>query len=272
MEMTQDGTLALQFKPAALDNARRAYEQKRIEEYNTRPGNLNEKDGYNCPICQNRGMFAVENESGFMALKRCKCAAIRKSIQLAKQSGGYDLMQRCKLSNFTTALPWQADMLATVKAYIAEGDKAWLYSGGQSGAGKTHLCTAAFREFFKHNIPGQYVMWREIARKYTRGSFAESEVIDRMISELSSAPALYIDDLFKTDFERGPSQTEKDFAFEIINTRYNRKLPTIISSELTLSELAKLDEAIAGRIRERCGDYVLSIKKDASKNYRLVTE
>ena len=51
--------------------------------------------------------------------------------------------------------------------------------------------------------------------------------------------------------------------------RYNARLPTILSCELTFEELVMLDEAIAGRIREMCGPFLVSVDRDMRKNYRF---
>lgn len=60
-------------------------------------------------------------------------------------------------------------------------------------------------------------------------------------------------------------------AFEALYSRYiNEKLITIISSEFTLENIMKIDEAVAGRIAEKTGSekYCLNLPKDSSKNYR----
>ena len=57
-------------------------------------------------------------------------------------------------------------------------------------------------------------------------------------------------------------------AYELINYRYVKKLTTIISSEKQLDELMEIDSAIAGRINEMAGNYLIKIKgKD--KNLRF---
>ena len=53
-----------------------------------------------------------------------------------------------------------------------------------------------------------------------------------------------------------------------MNFRYNAKLPTILSSECTISALLEIDEAVAGRIVEAAA-HTFSLKPDRSRNYRL---
>ena len=74
---------------------------------------------------------------------------------------------------------------------------------------------------------------------------------------------LYIDDLFKGNV----TGADLNLAFQLINARYNdRKLITILSSELTLSEIIEQDEALGGRIYERARGFVLAAP---NRNRRL---
>ena len=64
---------------------------------------------------------------------------------------------------------------------------------------------------------------------------------------------LYIDDFLKGRI----TDADINLAFELINARYNRRETaiTIISSELDLGTVTKLDEALGGRIYERARNY-----------------
>ena len=46
-------------------------------------------------------------------------------------------------------------------------------------------------------------------------------------------------------------------------------LLTILSTEWTLDQIVRMDEALGGRIRERCGSYIVQIEKKDGRNYRL---
>ena len=68
------------------------------------------------------------------------------------------------------------------------------------------------------------------------------------------------------------TSADMNIAFEMLNFRYtNDKLITVISSEKTISDIVKIDEAIAGRIVERTGlkRFCNNILKDPSKNFRF---
>ena len=59
-----------------------------------------------------------------------------------------------------------------------------------------------------------------------------------------------------------------EIAFDLINRRYNNRKATIISSELQIGDVEQLDKALAGRIKERSGKFMLNIKNEDNRNYR----
>ena len=148
----------------------------------------------------------------------------------------------------------------------------WFFFGGRSGCGKTHVCTALSVELTKAGTPMRYMLWRDEATRLklgmTEGGYIEG------VNRLKTVPLLYIDDLFKTgrgesQRRQRPSAADLNLAFEVLNARYISRRPTIISSESTLTEIADFDSAIGGRIRERCGRFVINIGEDGGRNYRM---
>jgi DNA replication protein DnaC len=86
----------------------------------------------------------------------------------------------------------------------------------------------------------------------------------REISKYKNATVLLIDDLFKGKI----TETDINIMFEIINYRYLKGSPMIVSSEYTSDKLLNIDEAIGSRIIEQCdGRMIEFIGK--SFNHRL---
>ena len=102
---------------------------------------------------------------------------------------------------------------------------------------------------------------------YEIKTLATDERRSGLIRQYTDVPVLYIDDLFKAP----PTEADKHIAFEILSARYTRDdRATILSSERTLGDLIAIDEALAGRIAERCGSsFLFSIARDARKNHRF---
>ena len=105
-----------------------------------------------------------------------------------------------------------------------------------------------------------------------KGATLDYEKKGELMSPFLETKILYIDDFFKTA-NRGqvPQATDGDvkLAFEILNHRYNRQLPTLISCEWPLEALFVIDEGTVSRIYQQSEGYRLTINKDLKKNYRL---
>lgn len=253
----------------------RDYEQFKVDGLNDMEGNRDAEDGYNCKICKNKGYVfkVVEYPDGSFShvCADCKCAEIRRSIMRMKRSGLKDIIKDYTFDKFDAVEPWQKTMKAAAMEY-AKNKEGWLYFGGQSGCGKTHLCTGVCRELLLDGKQVVYMMWRDDIAKI-KGLATYPEERQQMIDQFKKAEVLYIDDLFKTGrnadgSEPKPTAADINAAFEIINYRYNNPaLLTIISSELSEDELLDIDEAVGGRIFERSNS--ISIAKDRSRNYRI---
>ncbi len=92
-----------------------------------------------------------------------------------------------------------------------------------------------------------FMPWREEATALKTG-IGDRAWYEGRIRRLKRVPVLYIDDLFKG----GATEADVRLAFEILNARYNdTALRTLISSELDLNAILRIDEATGGRIYER---------------------
>ena len=152
-----------------------------------------------------------------------------------------------------------------MQRFIAEKDPKWLLLCGQSGSGKTHLCTAAFvRLSVDRGIDGRYLLWNSDGRRIKA---ATKEGDERLLNDFKTCSLLYIDDLFKCKRDSEPSDADVRLAFEILDHRYSHKLQTIISTEMLQEDLHYLDEAIHRRIHEMCGPYIGNIGRDPNKCY-----
>ena len=188
-----------------------------------------------------------------------------------KRSGLKDIIKDYTFEKFETDEPWQKTLKAAALEYV-HYPEGWFFLGGQSGAGKTHLCTAICREFLLAGKSVQYMLWRDDIVKI-KNAATDNDELYPIMQRFKTVEVLYIDDLFKTgkapdgSYQR-PTSADINYAFEIINYRYNNPdLLTIISSEWSEDELLDIDEAIAGRIYEKAKTF--SIAKDRSRNYRL---
>lgn len=254
----------------------------KVDSFNKGAGSRHEEDGYNCKECNNKGIIAwVANDadgSTRCAYGPCKCDEVRRSLIRLKASGLKNIIKDCTFDKFEATEPWQKAIKESAMAY-AKDPQGWFALLGQSGAGKTHLCTAICREFLLSGKRVNYMLWRDDIVKIkeaAQGTAFDDEAIElhKLLDKFKTADILYIDDLFKTgkDPKTGvmqkPSVADVNYAFEIINYRYNNpSLLTIISSELSEDELLDIDEAIGGRIYEKAKAF--TIGKNRDRNYRM---
>jgi len=240
--------------------------QMQVERYNSTSA---EPEGYDCPKCKNRGGSMYVDPKGYVTFRPCVCAEIRKSMTKAKKSGMEPLLREKTFGNFQKNHPWQELLARKCKDYLQHPDR-WLVICGQSGSGKTHLCTAVCRNLISEGQQVRYMIWLDAASRLKDMS-VDGEKRSQEKEEYKDAPVLYIDDLLKVGGNGQPSRAEVTLALEIINYRYVQGLRTIISTERRPEELMALDVAMGGRIHEKAGPFLLDVTADPEKNFRMKT-
>lgn len=235
--------------------------------YNSTVGNET-----NCSKCNGRGYIAQviseKNIKGheircYMVLRECECLNDKNENRKAQNSGTQPLLQKT-FENFMASSPWQKG----IKSLAEENAKGkdWFFIGGQSGAGKTHICSAITNYQFRNRIQVNYMIWNDQINELK--NFEDNT----MMEKLKRVECLYIDDLFKKP--RGQnglpnlSTPDIDKTWKLLNFRYLNKLKTIISSELNLEEVLKIDESMGSRIKEAAGKFIISVNGN-ERNLRL---
>ncbi|MBQ6890753.1 MAG: ATP-binding protein [Oscillospiraceae bacterium] len=226
--------------------------------------------GYDCRKCRNNG-FIPYIKNGEIVSRECDCRALRKTLAAMERSGLKDVLQSYSFDRFQAKTPWQAKAKQVAEGY-AQDPKGWFFMGGQSGSGKTHLCTAIAGKLMLEGRELVYMAWCQSAQALKAGRY-ESREAAQELERIKNAPVLYIDDLLKTPAgpqgRTNPTGADIMLAFEILNHRYLQDLPTVISTELYPEELTAIDEALAGRILEKAAGNLLRISRDMSKNWRM---
>ena len=237
--------------------------QSQFEHEKQRKGDLDIYDGYNCDECNNRG-YIPKVDDGFIVYQECKCKMIRRQLSILEKSGLKDSVK--KIADFETPEEWQVDIKQKATSFIQSKSARCFFIGGQSGAGKTHICSGIAREYIKKGKDTRYIMWVDMVER-----LKDYSQRDKYSEQISKVDILYIDDFFK------PTGNKADFSrydiiktFEIIDKRYKQpKKITIISSELTINEISAIDTATGGRIREMAKGYCIEVQRDEAKNYRM---
>lgn len=200
---------------------------------------------YSCPRCDDTGYVGNTNCSCLMReLSRVAAQEMNRSAQLALssfddfsleyyRSGGaacYDTMERlfhfCK--NYADGFSLSSPSLLMM---------------GKTGLGKTHLSLAIANTVIERGYHVVYDSVINLLHTVEREHFGRSE--GNTLETLLSCELLIIDDL-GAEFD---SSFYVSMVYNIINTRLNRGLPTIISTNLTHEGVQKkYEERIVSRL------------------------
>lgn len=222
-----------------------------------------------CPLCGDYG-YRFFWYDGCEYAEECECAGVKKGLQSMHKAG---VRRDMTFDNFYTDKPYQQAIKDKAEQYVRDGYRAgmWFYIGGQSGCGKTHICTGILHDLINQGVSCRYMAWRDEAVAL-KSIVNKHEEYHAKIMELCNVPVLYIDDFWKVQNGATPTQADVNLGFQILNYRYNAGKVTILSSEFMTGQLLEIDEATGGRIMEKSRPYQLNVKKDRDKNYRLNAE
>ena len=144
----------------------------------------------------------------------------------------------------------QCVSLAGIHGYIkrwVERPAGWLNLSGPFGVGKTHLAVAAAVE---RESQGDDVFFATVADllDYLRATFNPDSPIthDDLLHRIRMADFLVLDDM---GAERSTPFAE-DKLFQIINYRYEERLPTIVTTSNRLADIAASRPRIASRLQD----------------------
>ena len=216
---------------------------------------------YDCPACRNKGWIVYRDETGAERTRTCGCMTKRRAYRRLRESGLSPLLESYRLSTFETPEPWQKSALAKAAQYAESPGASWFYIFGRPGTGKSHLCTGICGALLRGGMDVRYMLWRDTSREL-KALANDSAAFGEAIRPYKTAEVLYIDDFLKG------STTDADIrlAFELLNSRYVARRPTLISSELSIDDVLDIDEAVGSRIYEMAKGYVIHAN---GKNWRL---
>ena len=215
-----------------------------------------EEPRHSCVICGGRGWFTRDvpaRDPEFGQVVTCQCQQERleeeRSARLLRYSNlGY-------LSRFTfdtLDLQYWADDPESQRQFneahraaadYADSPEGWMVFVGPNGSGKTHLAAAIANACIDNGHPAFFVNVPDLL-DHLRSAFGPASDVSYsdLFDQVKSAPLLILDGL--------SSQNATSWAQEklqqIVNHRFNGRLPTIIT---TASELSDLDPYISSRLQ-----------------------
>ncbi|MGP2410170.1 ATP-binding protein [Yersinia sp. 2553 StPb PI] len=180
--------------------------------------------------------------------------------------------EHCNFDNYQPVNEKAASNLEVCKSYAThwpqvKGSGTSLLLCGSCGTGKNHLAVAMTKQIInEHQDSVLLTSVMRITRAIKRTWQKDSENTEDDIYHLYSSLDLLIIDEVGVQFG---SEAEKLILFEIINTRYENFRPTILISNLTVSELTDvIGERIVDRMSEGGGATLVfnwdSFRKDGA--------
>lgn len=216
------------------------------------------KPEYQCEACHDTGWITVRREGLQPESVPCKCYSQRAFDRSVKNSGiDPELLARCTLDSFKTLDENARRMKETALAFLADEQARGMGCFGRSGTGKTHICIAVCAELARRGRSVKYMQYSPVMRKLLANKY-DAEGYEEVMEPLAGCPILYIDDLFKNAADARTAHLandEKRIMFELLDRRYKNNAVTIVSTEMSLQDIRKEDEAIASRIYQLVGKY-----------------
>ena len=136
-----------------------------------------------------------------------------------------------------------------VASDFARSPDGWLVLLGANGCGKTHLAAAIVNYRYQHKEPALFIVVPDFL-DHLRSTFSPESKIsyDQLFESVRSSPLLVLDDFGS----QATTPWAQEKLYQVINHRYNARLPTVITTGYALDE-------IESRIGSRLADAKISL-------------
>lgn len=217
-------------------------------------------DSIKCLRCKDTGWYTYERE-GYSYSAPCECGKIAResSYNRLKFAALPEAFKGMKLKDFDldvysdkgkltseTALLSTRYYLDNYKQMLKGGRGLYFYSHTK-GSGKTRLMVSLANELIELGLRVKYATSMDIISEIKASWDNEHTTENKLIKELTECEVLIIDD-FGT--ERAKDWIQERF-YQLINSRYVNKKPTLFTSNYKLDAL-DYDDRITNRMKERC--------------------
>ena len=211
----------------------------------------------NCPYCHGLGYLRADVPIGhpdFGKLEVCVCRRKQVAESVRERLFSMSHLDELKELTFETFKPRGRKGLGALQAesierafkhayHYAQSLNGWLLLQGAYGCGKTHLAAAIANFAVEMGVPTLFLTVPDLLDMLRFSYNAEDTTFARRFEEIRNAQLLVLDD-FGT---QNATSWAQEKLFQIINYRYINKLPLVLTTNLSLSE-------IEPRIRSRLQD------------------
>lgn len=130
---------------------------------------------------------------------------------------------------------------------FSESPEGWLIFQGENGCGKTHLAASIANHCLRMGHSVSFVVVSEFL-DHLRSTFGpESKVTyDELFERVKSAPLLVLDDYG----EHSSTPWAQEKLYQLINYRYNARLPMVVTMCCSLDELDESERRVSSRLAD----------------------
>jgi DNA replication protein DnaC len=181
----------------------------------------------NCSLCRGTG-YRLENGKSFP----CDCSRERR------------IVSRLPVRYRTASLNDFSSQIQEAVHFALARKTDGLLITGPVGTGKTHLAAAIVRHLVRL---GNDAIFRRCAKFYSdlRNAYQENASEESILVPIASAAFVVMDDLGAGSL----SDHERRSTLELLDRRLNENLPTIVTTNWTLSKISEcMDDRIASRL------------------------
>ena len=149
---------------------------------------------------------------------------------------------------------------------FAKNPDGWLVFMGETGCGKTHLAAAIVNYRYEIGKPALFVVVPDFLDHLRSAFNPESKVsYDQLFESVKTAPLLVLDDFG----EQSSNPWVREKLYQLINYRYNSRLPTVITTRYSLDQImAEVDSSISSRLVDRQISVTFNITATDFRNER----
>lgn len=204
--------------------------------------------------CQSK-QFEIQRDNEISKCNQQKLQALREYSLMGKK------YFNCTFENSTineiNKVVYEKCQKYTEHAKIMCENGLGLYIFGPNGSGKTHLLACICNRLIEFGYRCYFTNFFEIFKAIKQANFIKDISESEFLNKINEVDFLFIDDLGKEFLAREVGQNSakwlEEKIFDVINKRYNSKLPIIFSGNYSIQELGTvldLDRSILERINE----------------------
>ena len=211
-----------------------------------------------CPECRTAKKKEVEKQE---QLKYMALAKEREQRRWMSKINGAAIPERFKdrtLESYIAKTSGQQKALAFATEYaenfdlvLKEGRSAIFV--GKVGTGKTHLAIGIALSIMQQQRSALFVTVQRLIRR-VKDSWHTKEETESQVIDVFASPDLLVLDEVGVQFG---SEFEKQVLFDVLNTRYENRKPSILLSNIPKEQLSDyLGERVTDRLRENGGKVI----------------